>query len=415
MPQVKVEFPEQLEFLFQPAPYKVLYGGRNGMKSWGAARAALIMGAQRKLRFMCCREVQKSISESVHHLLKTQVAMLGLGSFYNVLDTYIEGANGTDFIFTGLKSDPRKVKSTEGVDIAIVEEAEKVSRNSWDILIPTIRKETSEIWVILNPDLEEDVTYQDFVIHPPPGAVIRKLGWDDNPWISSRALADKDHMYASNPDAADNIWGGNPRRHSAATIFAKKYRVADLGESQKDWQGPYQGMDFGFAQDPNAFLRVWVIERKIVEDGIPAGRILYIQHAVFGYHTELDDLPLLMGTVPDAAKYETSADNARPETIRHLQTHGFPRVRACMKGKGSVEDGITHLLGYDAIVIAPWNKEMIEEAKFYSYKTDSNSGIVLPEIIDAFNHGWDAARYGLEKLMKNRRTLKISDAMLKGI
>ena len=418
MTAVVAEFPEILSFLFEPAPYKVMYGGRAGMKSWAAARAALLIGAhpsilfkdRERVRVLCAREIQKSIADSVHHLLKEQIDFLHLNNFYTVRDTYISGLNGTEFIFAGLKTDPRKVKSMEGIDICIVEEAEKVSTPSWQTLVPTIRKSGSEIWVILNPDEESDPTYQDFVIHPPTGAVVKKVGWEDNPWLSERTKADKDHMYAVNPEAADNIWGGNPRRRSAAHIFASKYRVDDLGEVQKDWQGPYQGLDFGFSADPNAFTRSWVIN-NLNWNGHSYKKVLYIQHAKFGYHTELDDLPVLLNTVPDAARYETRADNARPETIRHLNTHGFPRVISCEKGKGSVEDGIQHLLNYDAIFIHPSNREMIEEAKFYSYKVDTASGIILPDIIDAFNHGWDSVRYGVEPLMK-RTAMKINKDFL---
>jgi phage terminase large subunit len=154
-----------------------------------------------------------------------------------------------------------------------------------------------------------------------------------------------------------------------------------------------------------------VINNKKVGDDV-FKKILYIEHAKYGYHTELDHLPILLKTVPDSHKYEIRADNSRPETVKHLQTHGFPRVVSCDKGKGSVEEGIHYLLNYDAIVIHPNQKEMIEEAKFYSYKVDRDSGIILPDIIDAFNHGWDAIRYAHEPRMRHRGAMKISDDFL---
>ena len=376
--------------------------------SWSAARAALIMGVQRKLRFLCAREIQKSIAESVHWLLSSQIDQLGLNGNYIVRDTYIQGRNGTEFIFAGLKSDPRKIKSTEGVDIAIVEEAEKVSRQSWGILIPTIRKEGSEIWVILNPDDEHDVTYQDFIVHPPPGAVLCKTGWEDNIWLPADYLEKKNHAYRVNPEAADNIWGGNPRKHSKATIFAEKYIITDLGRRRPEWEGPYQGMDFGFSVDPNVFVRCWIIPNLNI-DGHVYPRALFIEHADFGYHTEMDKLPALILThTPDAKNYEIRGDNARPETVNYLKNHGLPRMVSCEKGKGSVEDGITYLLSFDVIVIEPRQKEMAEEAKFYSYKVDKNSDQVTGEIVDAFNHGWDAVRYAMEPCMKLEKAMDIN-------
>ena len=134
------DFPEKLECLFQPSRYKVLYGGRGGAKSWGVARALLIMGAQRKLRIACGREIQKSISDSVYQLLKEQIDDLGLASQYRVLETYIEGINGTLITFHGLKHNVVSLKSIEGIDIFWAEEAQTISKNSWNTLIPTIRK-----------------------------------------------------------------------------------------------------------------------------------------------------------------------------------------------------------------------------------------------------------------------------------
>src|SRR5690606_19695553 len=164
------EFPSKLKPLFQPYRYKVAYGGRGATKSWGFARALLIQGAQRKLRILCTREVQKSIKDSVHSLLSDQIQAMGLGHIYQVLQTEIRGVNGTEFLFAGLSTQTvESIKSYEGVDICWVEEARAVSKRSWSILIPTIRKEGSEIWVSFNPELDTDETYVRFVVNPPPG------------------------------------------------------------------------------------------------------------------------------------------------------------------------------------------------------------------------------------------------------
>jgi phage terminase large subunit len=165
----RAEFPEKLQGLFQPARYKVYYGGRGSAKSWSVARALLIIGAGRTLRIVCAREIQKSIAQSVHQLLKDQIAALGLTDFYRVTDTAIIGLNGTEFTFVGLKHNIQSVKSLEGADICWVEEAQTVSKSSWATLIPTIRKPESEIWITFNPDLNTDDTYVRFVKNPPAG------------------------------------------------------------------------------------------------------------------------------------------------------------------------------------------------------------------------------------------------------
>lgn len=141
----RAEFPVKLRFLFQPARYKILYGGRGGAKSWGVARALLIQAAATPLRILCAREFQNSIVESVHHLLQAQIEATGLGSFYEIQNSVIRGGNGSEFIFAGLRNNVTKIKSFEGVDRVWVEEAQTVSKSSWDTLIPTIRKDGSEI------------------------------------------------------------------------------------------------------------------------------------------------------------------------------------------------------------------------------------------------------------------------------
>jgi phage terminase large subunit len=138
-----------------PSRIKVLYGGRGSSKSWSVARILLEFGTKAKIRVLCAREIQRTISESVHQLLRDQIAELGLDEFYAVTDNAIRGANGTEFYFAGLRSqDAHKLKSYEGVDICWVEEAQVVSKRSWDILLPTIRKPDSEVWVTFNPELD---------------------------------------------------------------------------------------------------------------------------------------------------------------------------------------------------------------------------------------------------------------------
>ena len=162
--RVRVEFPSKLRGLWQPKRFKVMYGGRGGAKSWSVAMALLVMGSNRPLRILCAREIQKSMRDSVHRLLSDQIAALGLGGFYDVLDTEIRGANGTLILFAGLQSHTvDSIKSYEAIDIVWVEEAQSVSARSWEVLVPTIRRPGSEIWLTLNPDLATDATYARFI------------------------------------------------------------------------------------------------------------------------------------------------------------------------------------------------------------------------------------------------------------
>jgi len=181
---LQAEFPEKLRCLFEPSRYKILYGGRGAAKSWGVARALLIKAAGNPLRVLGAREVQRTIADSVHRLIADQIALLGLIDLYTITDNEIRCVNGSVFFFAGLRhQDIGKIKSYEGVDIVWCEEAQTISKKSWDVLIPTIRKEGSEIWATFNPELDTDETYTRFVVRPPLDAQVVKINWNDNPWF----------------------------------------------------------------------------------------------------------------------------------------------------------------------------------------------------------------------------------------
>ena len=223
-----VEFPHKLAFLFEPMRYKVLYGGRGGAKSWGVARALLVLGVKKPTRVLCAREFQNSIGQSVHKLLADQIVELKLESFYEVTQTSIRGKNGTEFAFVGLKNNTANIKSYEGVDICWTEESASISRNSWNILIPTIRKEGSEIWVTFNPELESDETYQRFVVNPPQNCKTVKVNWSDNPWFPDTLKLEKDALFSRDRDAYNTVWEGLCRQTVDGAIFAKEMNLAEL-------------------------------------------------------------------------------------------------------------------------------------------------------------------------------------------
>jgi phage terminase large subunit len=223
----KAEFPVKLEGLFKKSRYKVLYGGRGGAKSWGIARALLIKGAKDPIRILCAREFQTSIKDSVHKLLCDQIESLGLLSFYEITQTSIRGRNGTEFSFVGLKNNVANIKSYEGVDICWVEEAQTTSRLSWNVLIPTIRKEGSEIWISFNPELETDETYQRFVANPPADSITMKVNWYDNPWFPDTLKLEKDALKARDEEAYNQVWEGLCRQTVDGAIFAKEMQQAE--------------------------------------------------------------------------------------------------------------------------------------------------------------------------------------------
>jgi len=227
---VNVEFPEKLGFLLtKQARYKGARGGRGSAKSWSFARALLVLGSANKLRILCTREVQKSIKQSVHKLLKDQIEAMGLSSFYRVLENEIRGSNGTEFSFSGLSDQTvDSIKSFEGCDIVWVEEAQSVSKRSWSVLIPTIRKDGSEIWLSFNPELETDETYDRFITNQPDDAIIVNMNYTDNPWFPEVLEKERLHAKATLPKSEyENIWEGKCLPAVAGAIYYDEIAKAE--------------------------------------------------------------------------------------------------------------------------------------------------------------------------------------------
>ena len=231
--EIQADFPQKLEFLFRHHRYKVAYGGRGGSKSWGFARALLIQGAGEKLRILCTREVQNSIRDSVHKLLCDQIELLKLGSFYRITRDEIRGANGTEFIFAGLSNlTAESIKSYEGVDKVWIEEGQSIRRRSLDILIPTIRKPESEIWISFNPELESDEVYQRFVVNTPEDAAVVSVNFTDNPWFPQVLEEERQEFKRQvakgirTREEYENIWEGKPRQAVHGAIFAEQLNRA---------------------------------------------------------------------------------------------------------------------------------------------------------------------------------------------
>ena len=230
------EFPKKLAGLFEPHPYKTLFGGRDGVKSWSIARALLIIGSKPGIlwpgrtqgaRILCGRETMDSIRESVHQLLTDQIGLLGLHDFYTPLQSEIRGKNGTEFVFAGLrKQTVSSLKSYEAIDIFWGEEASTVSRRSLTILLPTIRKAGSEIWWSLNPDLETDPVYTDFVLDPPPGSFVCKTSFRDNKWLSPESRQKIELLKERDPDTYHHVYEGGTRSTVEGAIYKEQLQQA---------------------------------------------------------------------------------------------------------------------------------------------------------------------------------------------
>jgi len=390
---MQADFPAKLQCLFQSKRYKILYGGRGGAKSWGVARALLIMAASRPLRILCAREFQKSIKDSVHRLLSDQIKELGLDTFYEIQQTIIKGKNGSTFAFEGLKHNTTNIKSYEAVDIAWVEEAQNVSKTSWDILIPTIRAEGSEIWVTFNPELEDDATYQRFVVNPPTDSTVVKIGWADNPWFPSVLQQEMADLKQRDPDAYLNVWEGHCRKCLEGAIYAEELRK--LQEDGRLCSVPYDASkqvdtfwDLGWADNTSIWFAQTVgMEIRVID--FYQNNLQSIQH----YADTIRSRGYVLGTCylpPDARAKQLGTGRSVEELLRSM---GFTVVIVPML---SVADGIAAARTLFSSVWIDDRKcaDGISDLRRYRYDVDPNTGTWSKQPLhDNSSHAADAWRY----------------------
>ncbi len=391
--RTKARFPPKLKGLFKPCRYKVAYGGRGSGKSWSFARALLVMASMLPLRILCAREVQKSIAQSVHQLLKDQIQDLGLGYFFEVLDTEIRGLNGSLFSFAGLAAHTvESVKSYEGYDIVWVEEAQTVSKKSWDILIPTIRKPGSEIWITFNPDLDSDETYVRFVTNRRPGDWVVKINWNDNPWFPD--VLDQERLRCMETQLKDypNIWDGECKAAVDGAIYADE--VAAAHEQGRIGNVPYDPMlkahvifDLGW----NDAMSISIVQRSASE--LRVVRNIEDSHRTLdSYNTELRALGLNWGTLwlPHDGRHKDYKTGKSSEEI--MRGFGWD---VCIIPNMSIEDGIRLArMTLPRMYFDKTNAGRLPEClKRYRRGVPQSTGEPGAPIHDEFSHGADNVRY----------------------
>jgi len=389
----EITFPEKFQCLFEPRRYKIFYGGRGGAKSWAFARALLVLGLQKPLRVLCAREMQNSLADSVHKVLKDQIDNMGLSGHYDVLQTSIRGTNGTEFSFEGIKSNPTKVKSYEGIDICWVEEADKVSKDSWEVLIPTIRKEGSEIWIGFNPNLESDYTYQRFVINPPRDAFVVKVTYRDNPFFPETLRAEMEECRRHSEDDYLHIWEGNCKVLLEGAVYAEEMRdVIREGRIMPLRYDPVSSVDVFFDLGRRDKTAIWFKQ------------YIAMQHRYIDYYEDsgkhideylklLQQKGYIYGTVwlPHDARSKTLGTKMSIEEM--VRAKGF-NVR--------IVPGLSLVDGINAsrtVLVNSWFDSQrcglgLNCLKSYKYEVDQKTGQRSQKPLhDDSSHGADAFRY----------------------
>ncbi|MFH2012476.1 MAG: PBSX family phage terminase large subunit [Pseudomonadota bacterium] len=381
---MKAKVPSIFRELFKPYRYKVFRGGRGGGKSRTIVSALVAIARTKRVRVLCCREIQRSIKDSVKRVIDDEIARHGLEKEFTSTQTEVRhNTTGSLFIFAGLRADPDGIKSTEGIDIAWVEEAYTVSQASLDILIPTIRQENSEIWFSYNPRFDDDPVQKLFDIeNPPPRAYIKDVQYWDNPWFPDVLREEMEYCKVKDFDKYLHVWEGKTVQQSDEQVMHGCWKIEEVPTPPSDAILKY-GVDWGFSVDPLAVIRSWI-----------EGRTLYIDYEAGGVGVKTVDIPANIKEVPGADKWPITADSQRPDTIDYIKDQGF-HITGAKKGKGSIEDGIEYIKSFN-VIIDPRCTQTIDEFIHYKFKKDRHTDKILPVIVDANNHFIDALRYSHE-------------------
>jgi phage terminase large subunit len=355
------------------------------------ARALLVKAASETTRVLCAREIQRSIKQSVHTLLNDQIQALGLGAFYEVLETEIRGLNGSTFSFTGLATNTvESIKSFEGCDVVWVEEAQTVSKKSWDILIPTIRKPNSEIWVSFNPNIDTDDTYTRFVVNTPDNAKVVKVNYTDNPWFPEVLEIERQHSLKTNPDYA-NIWEGDCKAAVDGAIYSNEIREAQ--EGNRITTVPYDPMmkvhvvmDLGWNDSMSVILC-----QKGISDLRVIGYIEDDHRTLDSYSAQLKNLSYNWGTMflPHDGQSKDFKHGISAEEI--MKKLGWD-IR--IVPKADIESGIKLArMNFHRIYFDKSAQRLVECLKNYRRSINSATNEPGAPLHDEFSHGADAFRY----------------------
>jgi phage terminase large subunit len=391
VPELRIKTPRAyLPLLDHEARYLGAHGGRGSAKSHFFAELWLDENVSDKYDFVCLRETLKSLEFSVKKLLESKIETYNAGAYFEVQDRRITSVHGGVTIFEGMQNHTSdSIKSLEGFDRAWFEEAQAASDKSLTLLRPTIRKVGSQLWFSWNPDLATDPI--DKLLRgetPPPRSVVVEVNYEDNPWFPEELREEMEYDKRRDPDKFAHVWRGQYRKNSEARVF-KNWKVEEF-DIDPTWI-LRQGADWGFSVDPSVLVQCAIV-----------GRTLYVRHEAYRVGCEIDFLPDLFRTVPDAERWPTIADSARPETISYMQRHGFPKMLKAIKGAKSLEEGVQFLQSFD-IVVHPSCLHTIDELTSYSYKVDDLTGLVLPVLSDKDNHVIDSLRYACEGARRARK------------
>ena len=389
----RVQLPEWADKLNTPSRYKIMYGGRGGGKSWTIARALLLDGLQRPGRILCARETMKSIADSVHEVLATQIAAMNLGGRYQVMASEIRAIGiDTQFGYAGLRTQGiTNIKSWEGARRCWVEEAQVVTKRSCEVLAPTIRAPGSEIWMGLNPELDTDYVYSEYVLNPQPDSIIIPVNWRDNPWLPEVLNNERLAKLERDPEGYRTIWEGECRAAVEGAIYARE--IDAMQRSGRAARVPYDPLlpvhtvwDLGW----NDQMVILLVQRAGSELRV-IGAIMDSLRTLDSYVQELNALGYRWGTdwIPhDGRAKNTHTGKSTEEMLRSMQR------RVQIVPQIGIEDGIKAArLMFPRVWLDKGATDLLNALKRYKRVMHTTTGTFGAPLHDDASHGADAWRY----------------------
>jgi len=368
---VRLELPPKLIPVFTgDARYRGAYGGRGSGKSFSFAKMLAVRGMIEPIKILCCRELQKSIRDSVHAEVRRAIeSEPWLESHYEIGESFIRGKNGTEFLFRGLKHNISEIKSMAGVKIAWVEEAEIVSEESWQLLIPTIREENSEIWLTWNPKDEHSPTNLRFLHDSPHRSKIVQLNYNDNPWFPDVLREEMESDRRRGSIFFNHIWEGGFLDSSGGIFDSSWIKWVKMSDVP-----PCRDMvwffDMAYSEDEKADRSAGLITARAND-----GRIFQFGHYVgrHQYPVMKQKIIELTGKYPKVRRIGIDSTMSQVGYLNDLQTtrelagfsivgkrHNTNKIQNAMPYISRCESGIVHW------VDSPMAREFIKEMGTFS-------------------------------------------------
>ena len=388
--------------------FVVLYGGRGGAKSFSVADYIILKSFDRSnanSHFLCAREIQSSLLSSVFSVVVKKIREFDLLKYFIITKQGLTNkVTGVKIIFRGLWRDPDSIKGIPDLKLIWIDEAAKISKSSWHILVPTAtRNKGCQLIVTFNPDFATDVVYDEFVTNNNRKNVfIKKISYKDNPFPLPQEFYDElEALKIRDYEEYLHVYEGHCITNSQTKIF-KRGTYWDVLDEKTFVEHPDAelkfGLDLGFSPTHPTFG----VREYVHED------CLYVTHEAVQSGLDIDLTPaFLVKHLPDIKNHTVWVDSSRPETISAINRKYLDNIKQTLdargveKGQGSVEDGIEHLKSYKMIYIHPRCTNLIDNFDRYSFKTD-RKGNILRDIEKKNDDGIDALRYAEEQTMKNK-------------